>query len=81
MMNGWEAVAAQRAAEDHGRVLLEGTHPTCHPVTKRVRQMILEGKIGLGSIWKLRSVGRLLAMWLSRAVCFLTKVFFTLVGT
>lgn len=46
VMNGWEAVAAQRAAEDHGRVLLEGTHPTCHPVTKRVRQMILEGKIG-----------------------------------
>ena len=32
--------------EDGGRVLLEGTHPTCHPVTKRVRQMILEGKIG-----------------------------------
>eukprot|EP00434_Breviolum_minutum_P027254 symbB.v1.2.024100.t1/scaffold2258.1/size84211/3 len=46
VMNGWEAVAAQRAAEDHGKVLLEGTHPTCHPVTKRVRQMILEGKIG-----------------------------------
>ena len=32
--------------QDHGKVLLEGTHPTCHPVTKRVRQMILEGKIG-----------------------------------
>ena len=32
--------------QDCGRVLLEGTHPTCHPVTKRVRQMILEGKIG-----------------------------------
>eukprot|EP00930_Biecheleria_cincta_P009066 TRINITY_DN110704_c0_g1_i1.p1 TRINITY_DN110704_c0_g1~~TRINITY_DN110704_c0_g1_i1.p1 ORF type:complete len:371 (-),score=67.27 TRINITY_DN110704_c0_g1_i1:29-1141(-) len=41
-----EAVVTQRCAEDHGRVLLEGTHPTCHPVTKRVRQMIMEGKIG-----------------------------------
>eukprot|EP00418_Pyrodinium_bahamense_P035178 CAMPEP_0179143656 /NCGR_PEP_ID=MMETSP0796-20121207/69124_1 /TAXON_ID=73915 /ORGANISM="Pyrodinium bahamense, Strain pbaha01" /LENGTH=366 /DNA_ID=CAMNT_0020843737 /DNA_START=81 /DNA_END=1181 /DNA_ORIENTATION=- len=44
--NAMEAVVAQRAAEDHGRVLLEGTHPTCHPVTKRVREMLLEGKIG-----------------------------------
>eukprot|EP00931_Biecheleriopsis_adriatica_P102761 TRINITY_DN77697_c0_g1_i1.p1 TRINITY_DN77697_c0_g1~~TRINITY_DN77697_c0_g1_i1.p1 ORF type:complete len:390 (+),score=79.63 TRINITY_DN77697_c0_g1_i1:68-1171(+) len=44
--NGREALVAQRAAEDNGRVLLEGTHPTCHPVTKRVREMILEGKIG-----------------------------------
>jgi len=45
--NGREAVVAQRCAEDNGRVLLEGTHPTCHPVTKRVRQMIMEGKIGV----------------------------------
>mmetsp|Transcript_53619 Transcript_53619/g.136061 ORF Transcript_53619/g.136061 Transcript_53619/m.136061 type:complete len:369 (-) Transcript_53619:251-1357(-) len=45
-MNALEAMVAQRAAEDHGKVLLEGTHPTCHPVTKRVREMILEGKIG-----------------------------------
>lgn len=44
--NAREALVAQRAAEDVGRVLLEGTHPTCHPVTKRVRQMIMEGKIG-----------------------------------
>eukprot|EP00416_Gambierdiscus_australes_P039333 CAMPEP_0171111750 /NCGR_PEP_ID=MMETSP0766_2-20121228/76454_1 /TAXON_ID=439317 /ORGANISM="Gambierdiscus australes, Strain CAWD 149" /LENGTH=347 /DNA_ID=CAMNT_0011573783 /DNA_START=57 /DNA_END=1100 /DNA_ORIENTATION=+ len=44
--NAREAVVAQRAAEDHGRVLLEGTHPTCHPVTKRVREMLLQGKIG-----------------------------------
>merc|ERR1719229_1943343 len=45
--NAREAVVAQRAAEDAGRVLLEGTHPTCHPVTKRVRQMIMEGKVGV----------------------------------
>lgn len=44
--NALEALAAQRAAEDNGKVLLEGTHPTCHPVTKRVREMILEGKVG-----------------------------------
>mmetsp|Transcript_72294 Transcript_72294/g.211861 ORF Transcript_72294/g.211861 Transcript_72294/m.211861 type:complete len:373 (+) Transcript_72294:118-1236(+) len=44
--NAREAVVAQRAAEDYGRVLLEGTHPTCHPVTKRVREMLLDGKIG-----------------------------------
>eukprot|EP00933_Yihiella_yeosuensis_P044351 TRINITY_DN3944_c3_g1_i1.p1 TRINITY_DN3944_c3_g1~~TRINITY_DN3944_c3_g1_i1.p1 ORF type:complete len:370 (+),score=85.84 TRINITY_DN3944_c3_g1_i1:106-1215(+) len=44
--NGLEAMLAQRAAEDMGRVLLEGTHPTCHPVTKRVREIIMEGKIG-----------------------------------
>jgi len=44
--NAREAVVAQRAAEDAGRVLLEGTHPTCHPVTKRVREMLLEGKVG-----------------------------------
>jgi len=44
--NALEAMVAQRAAEDQRRVFLEGTHPTCHPVTKRVRQMILEGKIG-----------------------------------
>jgi len=46
VLNGREAITVQRAAEDAGKVLLEGTHPTCHPVTKRVRQMILEGKIG-----------------------------------
>jgi len=45
--NAREAVVAQRAAEDLGRVLMEGTHPTCHPVTKRVRQMIMEGKVGV----------------------------------
>lgn len=44
--NALEAMVAQRAAEDTGRVLLEGTHPTCHPVTKRARELILEGKIG-----------------------------------
>lgn len=44
--NAREAVVVQRAAEDYGRVLLEGTHPTCHPVTKRVREMLLDGKIG-----------------------------------
>lgn len=44
--NAREAVVAQRAAEDAGLVFLEGTHPTCHPVTKRVREMLLEGKIG-----------------------------------
>ncbi|CAJ1363691.1 unnamed protein product [Effrenium voratum] len=46
VLNAREAVITQRASEDAGRVLMEGTHPTCHPVTKRVRQMILEGKIG-----------------------------------
>jgi len=45
-INAREAVVVQRAAEDHGRVLLEGTHPTCHPVTKRVREMLLDGRIG-----------------------------------
>merc|ERR1719384_2668490 len=45
-VNAMEAMAAQRAAEDMGKVLLEGTHPTAHPVTKRVREMILQGKIG-----------------------------------
>jgi len=44
--NAREALLAQRAAEDSGRVLLEGTHPTCHPVTARVREMLVEGKIG-----------------------------------
>lgn len=45
-LNANEALLAQRAAEDTGRILLEGTHPTCHPVTKRVRAMIMEGKVG-----------------------------------
>jgi len=44
--NALETMAMQRAAEDNNKVLLEGTHPTCHPVTKRVREMILEGLIG-----------------------------------
>eukprot|EP00927_Polykrikos_kofoidii_P055490 TRINITY_DN49739_c0_g1_i1.p1 TRINITY_DN49739_c0_g1~~TRINITY_DN49739_c0_g1_i1.p1 ORF type:complete len:369 (+),score=59.80 TRINITY_DN49739_c0_g1_i1:40-1146(+) len=44
--NAREALVAQRAAEDMGRVLLEGTHPTCHPVTKRVREMVSQGEIG-----------------------------------
>jgi predicted dehydrogenase len=44
--NAREAVVLQRAAEDAGRVLLEGTHPTCHPVTKRVREMICQGDVG-----------------------------------
>merc|ERR1711920_605487 len=39
-------MAAQRAAEDMGKVLLEGTHPTSHPVTKRVCEMIKEGQVG-----------------------------------
>mmetsp|Transcript_130057 Transcript_130057/g.364042 ORF Transcript_130057/g.364042 Transcript_130057/m.364042 type:complete len:368 (-) Transcript_130057:135-1238(-) len=45
-VNAKEALMAQRAAEDCGRVLLEGTHPKCHPVTKRVREMIMHGKVG-----------------------------------
>jgi len=45
--NAMEAVVLQRAAEDSGRVLLEGTHPLCHPVTKRVREMINQGHIGV----------------------------------
>lgn len=45
-VNAREAMVAQRAAEDQGRVLIEGTHPTCHPVTKRVCEMIKEGKVG-----------------------------------
>eukprot|EP00927_Polykrikos_kofoidii_P002356 TRINITY_DN10924_c0_g1_i4.p1 TRINITY_DN10924_c0_g1~~TRINITY_DN10924_c0_g1_i4.p1 ORF type:complete len:369 (-),score=69.84 TRINITY_DN10924_c0_g1_i4:195-1301(-) len=44
--NARETLVAQRAAEDSGRVLLEGTHPTCHPVTRRVREMIVQGSIG-----------------------------------
>mmetsp|Transcript_26439 Transcript_26439/g.69850 ORF Transcript_26439/g.69850 Transcript_26439/m.69850 type:complete len:376 (-) Transcript_26439:77-1204(-) len=44
--NALEAVALQRAAEDAGKVMLQGTHPTCHPVTKRVRELILDNKIG-----------------------------------
>eukprot|EP00928_Gymnodinium_smaydae_P087360 TRINITY_DN71630_c0_g1_i1.p1 TRINITY_DN71630_c0_g1~~TRINITY_DN71630_c0_g1_i1.p1 ORF type:complete len:369 (-),score=95.11 TRINITY_DN71630_c0_g1_i1:132-1238(-) len=44
--NAREAVVLQRAAEDSGRVLLEGSHPTCHPVTKRVREMIVGGQVG-----------------------------------
>jgi predicted dehydrogenase len=44
--NAREAVVCQRAAEDAGRVLVEGTHPLCHPVTKRVREMIVQGNIG-----------------------------------
>ena len=35
---------------------MEGTHPTCHPVTKRVRQMILEGKIGPQKDWPFSSL-------------------------
>lgn len=44
--NAREAVAVQRAAEDSGRVMMEGSHPTSHPVTKRVREMIHHGYIG-----------------------------------
>jgi len=44
--NALEAVALQRAAEDAGKVMLQGTHPTCHPVTKRARELILDNKIG-----------------------------------
>lgn len=45
--NAQEAMLAQRAAEDMGKILLEGTHPTAHPITKRVREMIFQGKIGI----------------------------------
>lgn len=44
--NAREALVMQRAAEDAGRVMLEGSHPTCHPVSKRVREMLVEGEIG-----------------------------------
>mmetsp|Transcript_20007 Transcript_20007/g.46567 ORF Transcript_20007/g.46567 Transcript_20007/m.46567 type:complete len:370 (-) Transcript_20007:58-1167(-) len=44
--NAREAVLIQRAAEDAGRVMLEGSHPTCHPVSKRVREMIVDGVVG-----------------------------------
>ncbi|CAE8617957.1 unnamed protein product [Polarella glacialis] len=26
--------------------MLEGSHPSCHPVTKRLREMVMEGKVG-----------------------------------
>lgn len=44
--NAYEAIALQRAAEDGQRVLLEGSHPTCHPVTRRCRDLILSGAVG-----------------------------------
>jgi len=44
--NAREAVAMQRAAEDSGKVMMEGSHPTCHPLTRRLREMIVEGKVG-----------------------------------
>ncbi|CAE8617958.1 unnamed protein product [Polarella glacialis] len=44
--NAREAVVLQRAAEDAGKVMLEGSHPSCHPVTKRLREMVMEGKVG-----------------------------------
>lgn len=44
--NAREALVLQRAAEDAGRVMLAGSHPTFHPVTKRIREMVLEGKVG-----------------------------------
>jgi len=44
--NAREAVAMQRAAEDAGKVMMEGSHPTCHPLTRRLREMIVEGKVG-----------------------------------
>mmetsp|Transcript_25562 Transcript_25562/g.59040 ORF Transcript_25562/g.59040 Transcript_25562/m.59040 type:complete len:370 (+) Transcript_25562:62-1171(+) len=44
--NALEAVLIQRAAEDSGRVMLEGSHPTCHPVSQRVREMMQEGVVG-----------------------------------
>lgn len=44
--NAREAVMLQRAAEDAGKVMLEGSHPTYHPLTKRIREMVVEGKVG-----------------------------------
>lgn len=44
--NAREALVLQRAAEDAGKVLLEGSHPTYHPLTKRIREMVREGKVG-----------------------------------
>lgn len=44
--NAREALMIQRAAEDSGKVMLEGSHPTCHPVTKRVREMLQSGAVG-----------------------------------
>ncbi|CAK0871633.1 unnamed protein product [Prorocentrum cordatum] len=44
--NAREAVVMQRAAEDAGKVCLEAFHAISHPVCKRVRELIVEGKIG-----------------------------------
>jgi predicted dehydrogenase len=44
--NALEAVVMQRAAEDTGKVCLEAFHAICHPVCKRVRELVVEGKVG-----------------------------------
>jgi predicted dehydrogenase len=44
--NAREAVVMQRAAEDAGKVCLEAFHAIRHPMTKRVRELVVEGKVG-----------------------------------
>lgn len=44
--NAREAVVMQRAAEDAGRVMLEGSYLMYNPVTTRIRQLVLEGQVG-----------------------------------